>query len=153
MLCCQTTGSMLSAERAASRWHGLAGMLLLAGGTGVALNMSSGLPILGSITVLLFASATITIAFGSSGGSPTGPLGALASARSPDRTRRGDVAAKSSALSREEAQPDLAFGVVEVRVHQADRLPRAQLEPTTEHGHGGVGRQEGGQDVIAAMPG
>jgi hypothetical protein len=42
----------------------------------------------------------------------------------------------------EEAQPDPADGVVDVRVDQADRLPRAEGELTTEDGNGGVRRYE-----------
>ena len=51
----------------------------------------------------------------------------------------------------QEREPDLAHGIVDVEIDQADALPGAQCEPTTEHRYDGEGRDEGRQHVRAAM--
>lgn len=53
----------------------------------------------------------------------------------------------------EEAQADEPLGIVDVRIEQGDRLPRAEGELTADHRNGQRGRDEQRHDVIGAVPG
>src|SRR6185312_16907866 len=54
-------------------------------------------------------------------------------------------------LLAEERQADLAIRVVDIEVHQGNRLPGTQRERTPDHGDRRVGRQEGWQYMGPAV--
>ncbi len=55
--------------------------------------------------------------------------------------------------SAEEAEAHLPLRVVPVRIHETHRLPRPQRQPPVDDRKRGVGRDEGREDVVAAVAG
>src|ERR1700722_5693411 len=69
----------------------------------------------------------------------------------PGRTRRPGRAGPGAALRADEAEPDLAAGIVAIGVDQDDALPGAELEPSGQNGNVQRRADQCGEEVVGAV--